>query len=70
MENYTYTEKVCKEPDCGSPFSISTDEAAWLKERNLALFERCGACRRKRRLARTADASVYPLQNKEEKENE
>ena len=37
--------------DCRKPFSISPNEAAWLKERKLELFKRCKACRTKRKAA-------------------
>lgn len=40
-------QKVCKE--CHKPFSISDGELNWLKEKGLMPFERCSACRKKRR---------------------
>lgn len=41
--------KVCKEPGCRKPFSISGGEVRWLEEHNLKPFERCSACRNKRK---------------------
>ena len=40
MEDTTI-HKICKEPGCGRPFSISPEEQQWLKERELKPFERC-----------------------------
>lgn len=35
--------KTCK--DCNKPFSMTSDEIAWLDERGLRPFTRCKACR-------------------------
>jgi len=46
MDDVRITQN-CKE--CNRPFSISKEEATWLKDKGLALFKRCSECRKKRR---------------------
>ncbi len=41
--------RTCKEENCKKEFTISVEEAKWLKEHELELFKRCPECRKRRR---------------------
>jgi hypothetical protein len=46
--NITITRN-CKEKTCKKPFTISEEEAKWLKDKGLELPKRCPECRKRRR---------------------
>lgn len=48
MADMTIT-RTCKEKECKKSFSISAEEAKWLKDKGLELYKRCPECRKKRR---------------------
>jgi len=39
----------CKEKICKKSFTISAEEAKWLKDKGLELYKRCPDCRKRRR---------------------
>jgi hypothetical protein len=44
---------------CHKPFSISTEEAKWLKDKGLEPFTHCSDCRKKRKeQKKTKDESI------------
>lgn len=63
-ENEVAFTRKCKEVDCGKEFSITTGEAEFYYSHNLALPERCGLCRAKRKAMRELNAA-----NNHEKSN-